>query len=255
MRTKKLSQLAIAVSLAVPAMAMSMSAQAELSGNIGVVSKYMLRGIVNENSGAAIQGGIDYSHESGFYAGWWGSSLDYTYDASGTDPYTTNGFENDFYAGFSGEAAGFSYTVGLIQYYYMSIDDSDLTELLLNAGYGPFSLQAQYLLTDGWWGNAGDIYWTANYETALPYDFSFGASLGYYTYNDDDNSKLCNPDPSGCGITTTTSAFRHLNLTLSHPIGSTGADMSVTYILAGDDRGENEYDDTVVFGISYGFDI
>lgn len=52
-----------------------------------------------------------------------------------------------------------------------------------------------------------------------------------------------------------TSNFRHLNLTLSHPIGSTGADMSVTYIIAGKDREDTEYDDTMVFGISYAFDI
>jgi uncharacterized protein (TIGR02001 family) len=252
MHTKYLSRMVLAATLAAPAMAMvPMSAHAELSGNIGVVSKYILRGIGNENSGAALQGGIDYSHESGFYAGWWGSSLDYTYDASGNDPYTTNGFENDFYAGFSGEASGLSYNIGLIQYYYVNVDDSDLTELVLGVGYGPFSLQAQYLLTDGVWGNSGDIYWTANYETALPYDFTFGASLGYYTYDDDDAGN----DERGWGETTKSSNFRHLNLTLSHPIGDTGADMSVTYIIAGKDREDNDYDNTMVFGISYAFDI
>lgn len=182
MQTKYLSRMVLAASLAAPAMAMvPMSAQAEVSGNIGIVSKYILRGIGNENSGAALQGGFDYSHDSGFYAGWWGSSLDYTYDASGTDPYTTNGFENDFYAGFGGEAGGLSYKIGLIQYLYLNVDDSDLTELLLGVGYGPFSLQAQYLLTDGVWGNSGDIYWTAGYSTSLPYDFTFGATASATT--------------------------------------------------------------------------
>ncbi|WP_353888181.1 TorF family putative porin, partial [uncultured Acinetobacter sp.] len=37
-----------------------------ISGNIGVLSSYNLRGITNvpENSGATIQGGLDYSHAS-----------------------------------------------------------------------------------------------------------------------------------------------------------------------------------------------
>jgi uncharacterized protein (TIGR02001 family) len=250
MQIKKLGRLAIAASLAMPVLAVPLSAQAELSGNIEVVSKYILRGIFEENSGAALQGGIDWAHESGFYLGWWGSSLSYTYEKPGQDPYTTAGFENDFYGGFAGEFGDFSYDIGLIQYYYLNVDDSDLTELLLGIGYGPVSATVQYLLTDGWWGNAGDAYWTLNYEAEVPYGFIFGATLGYYTYDDDDagNSKA--------DFTTVKSSnFRHLNLSLSHPIGDTGADVSATYIFAGKDREDTEYDDTIVFAISYAFDI
>jgi uncharacterized protein (TIGR02001 family) len=247
-----LRTLGLAVALSAPVAAV----QAELAGNIGIHSKYLLRGVVVENDNAAVQGGIDYSHASGFYAGWWGSSLGYSYDAStgGADP-DGNGFENDFYAGFAGSAGDLSYKVGLIQYVYVDVDDSDLTEFLANVGYGPFSLQAQYLLNDGWWGNAGDIYWTLNYSTDLPRDFSFGASLGYYTYDDDDNAEMCG-GVSGCGITTSNSGFRHLNLTLSHPIGNTGADMYVQYTVAGEDRtGFDDYDNKVIMGLTYGFDI
>ena len=40
-----------------------------VSGNIGVFSSYNLRGITNtpENEDATIQGGLGYSHASGFY--------------------------------------------------------------------------------------------------------------------------------------------------------------------------------------------
>ncbi len=250
--SKKLSAIAVASVLSVPAMLVTAPAQAELSGNIGVVSKYVLRGIYEENDGAAIQGGLDYANDNGFYLGWWGSSLGYTYENAGnTTPYTSTGFENDFYGGYSASAGDFSYNVGLIQYYYMSVDDSDLTELVLGAGYGPFSAQAQYLLTDGWWGNAGDTYWTFGYGTDLPSNFTFDASLGYYTYNDDDAGNT----EKGWGTTVETSAFRHLNLTLSHPIGDTGADMGITYIVAGDDRGGVSNDDTMTMNISYSFGL
>jgi len=248
--SKKLSVLAVASALSVPALMVAAPAQAELSGNIGVVSQYVLRGIVQENKGAAIQGGIDYANDSGFYLGWWGSSLDYTYDATGSNPYSGQGFEHDIYGGFAGTAGGIDYSVGLLQYYYMNIDDSDLTELVLGAGYGPFSAQAQYLLNDGWWGNTGDTYWTFNYGTALPSNFTLDASLGYYTYGDDDAG-----NDKSSAVTTESSAFRHLNLTLSHPIGDTGADMGITYIIAGDDRAGDSKDDTMTMNISYAFGL
>jgi len=250
--SKKLSALAVVSALSVPAVMVAAPAQAELSGNISVVSQYVLRGIGQENKGAAIQGGIDYANDNGFYLGWWGSSLDYNYNALGSDAYTAQGFENDIYGGFAGSAGGIDYNIGLLQYYYLNVDDSDLTELVLGAGYGPFSAQAQYLLNDGWWGNAGDTYWTFNYGADLPSNFTLGASLGYYTYNDDDagNNK-------SAAITTESSAFRHLNLTLSHPIGDTGADtdMGITYIIAGDNRGGVSTDDTMTMNISYNFGL
>lgn len=238
-----LTTLSLAVALALP----MASAHADLAGNIGVHSKYLLRGIGLENDNTAVQGGVDYTHESGFYAGWWGSNLGYTYEAnSGVS--VGDGFENDLYAGFAGKAGEMSYKAGLIQYVYVDVDDSDLTEFLGNVGYGPVSLQMQYLLNDGWWGNAGDIYWTANYTAALPSDFTFGASLGYYTYDDS--------DPAEFGVVTTSdSGFRHLNLTMSHPMGKTGANMYVQYTVAGEDRLGQEYPDKVVFGLTYGFGL
>ncbi|VAW88059.1 hypothetical protein MNBD_GAMMA17-1177 [hydrothermal vent metagenome] len=251
--SKKLSALAVASALSVPAVMVAAPAQAELSGNIGVVSQYVLRGIGQENDRAAIQGGIDYANDSGFYLGWWGSSLGYNYNAPGSDAYTAQGFENDIYGGFAGSVGGIDYNIGLLQYYYLNVDDSDLTELVLGAGYGPFSAQAQYLLNDGLWGNAGDTYWTFNYGTDLPSDFTLDVSLGYYTYNDDDAGN----DKGGPDwiATTESSAFRHLNFTLSHPIGDTGADMGITYIIAGDNRGGVSTDDTMTMNISYGFGL
>lgn len=239
-----LSAVGLAVVLGLPMAA----AHADLAGNIGVHSKYLLRGIGMENDNTAVQGGVDYTHDSGFYAGWWGSNLGYSYDSDGGTK-DGNGFENDFYGGFAGSAGDFTYKAGLIQYYYIDVDDSDLTEFLGNVGYGPFSVQMQYLLNDGWWGNSGDIYWTANYSTELPRNFKFGASLGYYTYNDDDNSEMC------VDCTTEDSAFRHLNLTVSHPMGDTGADMYVQYTIAGENRSGDEFDNKVVFGLTYGFGL
>lgn len=229
---------------------------AELSGNIGVHSKYLLRGIFEENDDAAVQGGLDYSNDSGLYAGWWISSLGYTYEAPANTKTNERGVENNLYGGFTGEMGSIGYDIGLIQYLYVNVDDSDLTELKAALSLGPLYLQLQYLLNDGWWGNAGDIYWTAGASFDLPHDFGFAIDLGYYTYEDDDNAELsgCN-GVTPCNVTTDDSGFRHANFTLSHPVGSTGADMYVQYTLAGEDRSGTDYDDSMVIGFTYEFDI
>ncbi len=238
----KLTKFGLATVLAGTAVMAPALASAELSGNIGVFSKYVLRGITadTENDGTTVQGGLDWSHESGVYAGYWGSNLDYGNATSAT------GFENNFYVGYAGEAAGLSYDIGLIQYYYIEVEDSDALEVVGSLGYGPVTAGFKYLTEDAAWGNTGDIYWTLDYDAALPKDFAFNASLGYYTYEEEGDFI-----PSSAKD----SAFRHFNLTLSHPIAQTGADMSITYVIGGKDRQDNDQEDTVVLGVSYGFDI
>lgn len=252
---KLLTPVAVAVSLAAGSLVTPTIASAELSGNIGIHSKYLLRGIFEENDGAAVQGGLDYANDSGFYAGWWFSSLGYNYEATADTDTTGTGVENDFYAGFAGEMGTIGYDIGLIQYVYVNVDDSDLTELTASLSMGGGYVGMQYLLTDGWWGNAGDIYWKAGYGMDLPSDFGLAFDLGYYTYEDDDNSELGGCGGPGCVVTTDDSGFRHFNITLSHPVGNTGADMYAQYTVAGEDRTGTEYDDTMVFGLTYGFDI
>jgi uncharacterized protein (TIGR02001 family) len=219
------------------------------TGNIGVHSKYVLRGITNdaENDRAALQGGLDWENSNGWYAGWWASSLDYSSDTT-AGTVEGNGFENDFYFGKKTKFGNFNLDVGIIQYYYVDVDDSDLTELKLAVSTGPFKVQLQYLLNDGAWGNAGDQYWTINYEKKLPKNFTLGLSYGHYVYDDDDNPDLGQ-------ATVIDDGFRHFNITLSHPIGKTGADWYVQYIVAGEDRGGIEHDNTMVFGITYGFNL
>src|SRR3569623_131194 len=115
---KKLSTL-LSITLASSALLAPGLASADLTGNIGVFSKYVLRGMTNnaENDGAALQGGVDYTHASGIYLGYWGSNLDYA-----SSP-TATGFENDFYGGWSGKTGIFRDRAGFIQYYNLEIDD------------------------------------------------------------------------------------------------------------------------------------
>jgi uncharacterized protein (TIGR02001 family) len=46
-----------------------------LTFNAGVVTDYRYRGITQSRNEAAVQGGVDYAHKSGFYVGAWASTI------------------------------------------------------------------------------------------------------------------------------------------------------------------------------------
>ena len=45
------------------------------SGNVNLASDYLFRGQSQTDNSFTIQGGIDYGHEMGFYAGTWASNI------------------------------------------------------------------------------------------------------------------------------------------------------------------------------------
>jgi len=246
--TKKvtsLRMLSVAVAASVAGLAAPLAAQADVTGNIGVYSKYVLRGITNvpENDNAAVQGGLDYSHASGLYAGYWGSSLDYS-SRTTDDAKTPNGFENDIYAGYKFKAGPVDLNVGAIYYAYTQLVDFDAIEAVVAAGFGPVTVGAKYLTKDVVWGNAGDTYLTVDYAQDLPSEFKFAAQLGYYFYTDSGDFIASTAENSG---------FRHLNLTVSHPLGKSGANMGITYIVGGEDRQGVQQENAVVLALTTGF--
>jgi len=88
------------------------------TGNIGIFSQYVFRGLTQTNEEPALQGGFDYSHASGFYAGTWGSNVSVLRD---TGAYSAGGsLELDIYGGFKGTIGktDFGYDVGLLYYWY-----------------------------------------------------------------------------------------------------------------------------------------
>ena len=59
------------------AMALELGAGFEASANIGLFSNYMWRGVSQTRNGVALQGGVDITHSSGFYAGTWMSNVNF----------------------------------------------------------------------------------------------------------------------------------------------------------------------------------
>ena len=101
----------------VPAFATAADSPHTLTGNIGIYSQYIFRGLAQTDGDPALQGGFDYSHASGFYAGTWMSNVSWLRDFG---VYNGGGsLEMDFYGGYKGTFGGdFGYDIGLLQYYY-----------------------------------------------------------------------------------------------------------------------------------------
>src|SRR5450759_3397136 len=95
------------------------------TGNVGLVSQYVFRGLSQTNGDPALQGGADYSHASGFYAGTWLSNISWFTDQNANTKsapvslaspgsvvgYTPNqsnaaSLEWDFYGGFKNSFGG-----------------------------------------------------------------------------------------------------------------------------------------------------
>ncbi len=109
-----------------------------VSGNVALVSDYRFRGVSQSDKGAAIQGGITVSHESGVYVGTWASNL------SGWGTFGGANMELDLIAGYKKDLGnGVAVDVGVTWYMYPSgADKTDFAEpyVKLSGSLGPVTV-------------------------------------------------------------------------------------------------------------------
>jgi uncharacterized protein (TIGR02001 family) len=117
----------------------------EFSGTVSFITDYTFRGISQTGEGVALQGSIDYSHESGIYLGAWGSNVDFGANDDAD-------LEIDFYGGYTYEIKGFDINAGMIYYSYPGVED--------NLDY--------------------DFY---EYQGAIAYDFDYASITGSVNYS------------------------------------------------------------------------
>jgi uncharacterized protein (TIGR02001 family) len=160
-------------------------AQAGVSGNIGLASNYIWRGVTQTSDQAAISGGLDYASDFGFYAGTWASNVNF--GNSNND----KGYELDLYGGFSGDLADFSYDLGTIYYAFPVQDDLNLLEVFVSGGYGPVGAGVYYTVDkDGDSDKENDLYYTANLSFDLDFlsGFNLGLVVGHYDFDAGSNA-------------------------------------------------------------------
>lgn len=104
------------------------AAMADMTGNYGATSNYVWRGITQTADGAAVSGGLDYSHDSGVYIGTWTSNTAW------------GSAEVDLYGGFSKEFGGVSVDLGITRFAYPTANLLNWTEYKAAVGYGPAKL-------------------------------------------------------------------------------------------------------------------
>jgi uncharacterized protein (TIGR02001 family) len=161
-----------------------------ITANVTLASEYRYRGIAQTNSKPAIQGGFDYAHESGFYAGNWNSNISWVSDTyQGANPVVSAPIEMDFYAGFKKEVTeGVTLDGGVLQYYYPTSNlpttagNPNTTEVYAAGTYSFATLKYSYSLSDlfGQLGSKGSSYvdLALNYDTGVE-GIVLNAHVGY----------------------------------------------------------------------------
>lgn len=263
MHSKKLAPTLAATALALsgaafaqtaaPAPAPAPAPEYSLSANIGAVSDYRFRGIAQTSKKPAIQGGLDFSHASGFYAGTFLSNVKWVKDFNGA---TKGGYEWDLYGGFKKEVfEGLTLDIGLIRYGYPGNNSGD-------AGTPGFGLVGN-ADTNEWYVGAGYKMFT------LKYNRSMGNLLGILNSSGSGYLDLSAGFDLGSGLTltphvghqsvknTSVASYTDYSLTLAKDFGN-GFAASVAYVGSNakrafytDFNGRFIGNDTVVVGVKY----
>jgi uncharacterized protein (TIGR02001 family) len=205
--------------LLIGALALTNPARAELEFNVGVFSDYLSDGASESDNNAVVQGGADYSHESGFYIGTWMSTLG---DGEGQ--------EVDLYGGYEFSAGSLDFDLGYTYYHYTSREDADLGEVNAYVSFGPVYAGLDYTVHAEDSDAEGDIIWRIGAGHEIVPTISLDGELGYL-----------DPDASDGDSYT----FWSLGITKSTDLG----DISLTY----GSTSESGSDDLFVVGFSIRF--
>lgn len=162
-----------------------------LTGNFGIYSQYVFRGLTQTDAKPAFQGGFDFAHKNGLYLGTWGSNISWLHD-SGLCSHGCS-LEWDIYGGwryaFTDE---WGMDVGVLYYYYPGSYASgatkpDTTEVYIAGSWKWASLKYSYSVdnTFGVPDNAWYLDLSANYP--ITDAWTFNAHVGRQEYQGSTN--------------------------------------------------------------------
>ncbi len=152
-----------------------------LSYNVGVTTDYRFRGIAQTSTNPALQAGVDFAHKSGFYAGVWGSNINWIKDYVGA---ADGSLEVDLYGGYKGEISkDLTYDLGLITYQYPGNKAGDVagfvnantTEVYAALSYSVVTAKYSYATSDFIANSSSSG--SAYFELAANFDLGDGFTL------------------------------------------------------------------------------
>lgn len=122
LRTVRYSLIAAAVA---GSAVVSTPALADVSATASVANMYLWRGQNLGGGAPVVAGSLDYSHDSGLFAGIWGSSAG-------------PGQETDVYFGYAYSSDAFNFKVTAYEYFYPNNTPIDLQEVVFSVGASGF---------------------------------------------------------------------------------------------------------------------
>ena len=121
------------------------------TGNVGLYSQYVFRGISQTNEKPAVQGGLDLAHKSGFYVGTWASNISWLSDGN---PDVSASLEWDFYGGYKWALpSDFVADFGVLYYWYpgtypAGYTKPNTTELYAGLTWKMLAVKYSYAVSD-----------------------------------------------------------------------------------------------------------
>jgi uncharacterized protein (TIGR02001 family) len=155
------------------AIVLTMSAaavHADVTGTVTAVSDYDFRGFTQTKQDPAIQGSIDYTHSSGFYAGAWGSNVDFGNCCD-------ENVELDVYGGWRGGST-IAWDLGAIYYTYPGAKSIDYPEIYAGGTWKVITGKIFYSWDFGN-SNKSAEYYQLDANIPLPANFTLGLHTGY----------------------------------------------------------------------------
>ena len=126
---KRIMTTLIACGLASP---LAVMAADEIKANVGIVSDYVFRGVSQTDNNPAVQGGVDYNHQRGLYAGAWATNV----DIPGSDAKA----RLDLYGGYKMKlSSGLGFDAGLIAYSFVRDTHRKFWEVFAGVSLGHIS--------------------------------------------------------------------------------------------------------------------
>lgn len=144
------------------------------SSTLTFTTNYSFRGLTQTQDDPAFQGSFDWTHPIGFYAGVWGSNIDFQDNDAGFDDDAN--LEIDAYFGFANSIGNFTYNVGGIYYIYPGANDDageyNYWEIAGKFGYNfeIFSVGANVFYSPEFFGETGStVYVQGTAAVPLPF--------------------------------------------------------------------------------------